>query len=76
MIACYKQNIHLLPFADVFLKSLFVFAGGEIGHYGGEIAQLILKNYMKNIWTFRKVYGLCFVANSLQPIIDYFYGEP
>ena len=30
MIACYKQNIHLLPFADVFLKSLFVFAGGEI----------------------------------------------
>ena len=37
MIACYKQNIHLLPFADVFLKSLFVFAGGDssIGHYGG-----------------------------------------
>ena len=30
MIACYKQNIHLLPFADVFLKSLFIFAGGEI----------------------------------------------
>ena len=46
MIACYKQNIHLLPFADVFLKNLFVFAGGggdsSIGHYGGgEIAQLI-----------------------------------
>ena len=57
MIACYKQNIHLLPFADVFLRSLFVFAGGgdsSIGHYGvggggglvvggggGEIAQLI-----------------------------------
>ena len=40
MIACYKQNIHLLPFADVFLKSLFVFAGAgggdsSIGHYGG-----------------------------------------
>ena len=37
MIACYKQNIHLLPFADVFLRSLFVFAGGgdsSIGHYG------------------------------------------
>ena len=29
MIACYKQNIDLLPFADVFLKSLFVFAGGR-----------------------------------------------
>ena len=46
MIACYKQNIHLLLFADVFLKGLFVFAGGggdsSIGHYGGEIAQLIL----------------------------------
>ena len=57
MIACYKQNIHLLPFADVFLRSLFVFAGGgdsSIGHYGvgggggasgggggGKIAQLI-----------------------------------
>ena len=47
MIACYKQNIHLLPFADVFLKSLFVFAGGEIaqlvitGGGGGGIAQLI-----------------------------------
>ena len=27
MIACYKQNIHLFPFDDVFLKSLFVFAG-------------------------------------------------
>ena len=36
MIACYKQNIHLLPFADVFLKSLFVFAGG------GKIAQLVI----------------------------------
>ena len=36
MIACYKQNIHLLPFADVFLKSLFVVAGG------GEIAQLVI----------------------------------
>ena len=36
MIAWYKQNIHLLPFADVFLKSLFVFAGG------GEIAQLVI----------------------------------
>ena len=39
MIACYKQNIHLLPFADLFLKSSFVFAGGggdsSIGHYGG-----------------------------------------
>ena len=44
MIACYKQNIHLLPFADVFLKSLFIFAGGEIAQLvitGGEIAQLI-----------------------------------
>ena len=36
MIACYKQNIHLLLFADVFLKGLFVFAGG------GEIAQLVI----------------------------------
>ena len=36
MIACYKQNIHLLPFAAV-LKSLFVFAGG-----GGGIAQLVI----------------------------------
>ena len=31
MIACYKQNIHLLPFVDLFLKSSFVFAGGGGG---------------------------------------------
>ena len=41
MIACYKQNIHLLPLPGVFLKNLFVFSGG------GEIAQLILLMFMK-----------------------------
>ena len=55
MIACYKQNIHLLPFTDVFLKSLFFFAGGgdsSIGHYGGggEIAQLIQNFFFVEPW--------------------------